>query len=108
MAVLGGPGIGKSTLLNLISGGLEPTSGHVTRSPKVRMATFAQHHVDGLDLALTPLTYMKKSFPLSKEQELRWAARPSAHVPSFGFEKEREQSACGPLSKLGLMDAGLR
>ena len=41
---------------------------------QIRMATFSQHHVDGLDLALTPLTYMVKAFahdPTIKEQEIR-------------------------------------
>ncbi len=38
------------------------------------MATFSQHHVDGLDLALTPLQYMLKCFPLTKDQEQRYAA----------------------------------
>jgi ABC-type polysaccharide/polyol phosphate transport system ATPase subunit len=28
-------GIGKSTLLGLISGTLQPTKGHITRNPKV-------------------------------------------------------------------------
>lgn len=80
-AIVGPNGIGKSTLLGLISGQLEPTRGTVTRNPKIRMATFSQHHVDGLDLALTPLTYMVKAFahdPTIKEQEIR------THLGSFG------------------------
>jgi ABC-type branched-subunit amino acid transport system ATPase component len=37
--VLGNPaGIGKSTLLGLISGTLEPVKGHITRNPKVGRA----------------------------------------------------------------------
>lgn len=64
-------GIGKSTLLGLISGSLEPTKGTITRNAKVRMAVFSQHHVDGLDLALTPLAYMLASFPNTKDQEHR-------------------------------------
>ena len=68
-------GIGKSTLLGLISGQLEPTKGTITRNPKVRMAVFSQHHVDGLDLALTPLAYMLASFANTKEQEHRYQPR---------------------------------
>ena len=64
-------GIGKSTLLGLISGALEPTQGTIMRSAKVRMAVFSQHHMDGLDLALTPLAYMLASFPNTKDQEHR-------------------------------------
>ena len=44
------------------------------RALQIRMATFSQHHVDGLDLALTPLTYMVKALahdPTIKEQEIR-------------------------------------
>ena len=57
--------------LGLISGQLEPIKGNITRNPKVRMTTFSQHHVDGLDLALTPLAYMLHSFPNTREQELQ-------------------------------------
>jgi len=45
---------------------------------QVRMATFSQHHVDGLDLALSPLAYMLKCFPLTKDQEQRCAAAAAA------------------------------
>ncbi|CAK9868000.1 unnamed protein product [Sphagnum jensenii] len=79
LAMVGPNGIGKSTLLKLISGELEPSSGTVFRSPKVRMAVFSQHHVDGLDLSSTPLLYMSHCFPGVLEQRLR------AHLGSFGI-----------------------
>lgn len=79
-AIVGPNGIGKSTLLGLISGTLEPTHGHITRNPKVRLAVFSQHHVDGLDLALNPLQIMLNAYAHTnlKEQEAR------AHLGSFG------------------------
>lgn len=79
VAVVGPNGIGKSTLLGLISGALEPTEGFVSRNPGVRVAVFSQHHVDGLDLALTPVEVMCRAYaPLLKEQEAR------AHLGAFG------------------------
>ena len=78
LAIVGPNGIGKSTLLGLIGGALAPTSGYITRSPKCRIAVFAQHHVDGLDLALSPLAAMVRAFPGVLEQELR------SHLGSFG------------------------
>lgn len=48
------------------------------------MATFSQHHVDGLDLALTPLQYMLKCFPLTKDQEQRYAAPAVKRISATG------------------------
>lgn len=79
LSMVGPNGIGKSTLLKLISGELQPSSGTVFRSAKVRMAVFSQHHVDGLDLSSNPLLYMMRCFPGVLEQKLR------AHLGSFGI-----------------------
>ena len=43
------------------------------------MATFSQHHVDGLDLALTPLQAMMRIFPGVKDEPLR--CHPSPRCP---------------------------
>ncbi|KAJ6824568.1 ABC transporter F family member 3 [Iris pallida] len=88
IAMVGPNGIGKSTILKLISGELQPTSGTVYRSAKVRMAVFSQHHVDGLDLSSNPLLYMMRCFPGVPEQKLislgffwcHWKSCTSANV----------------------------
>ncbi|PHU27959.1 ABC transporter F family member 3 [Capsicum chinense] len=79
VAMVGPNGIGKSTILKLISGELQPISGTVFRSAKVRIAVFSQHHVDGLDLSSNPLLYMMRCFPGVPEQKLR------GHLGSFGI-----------------------
>ncbi|KAL9259154.1 ABC transporter F family member 3-like protein [Drosera capensis] len=79
IAMVGPNGIGKSTILKLISGELQPSSGTVFRSAKVRIAVFSQHHVDGLDLSSNPLLYMMRCYPGVPEQKLR------AHLGSFGI-----------------------
>ena len=90
------PGVGKTTLLHLLSGQLQPTHGVIARNPKLRLAIFSQHHVDNLDLSLTPLRYMCKCFPQVKEQALRsvclhahrshrHCTRPRSHLGSFGM-----------------------
>lgn len=79
VAMVGPNGIGKSTILKLIGGELQPTSGTVFRSAKVRIAVFSQHHVDGLDLSSNPLLYLMRCFPGVPEQKLR------SHLGSFGI-----------------------
>ncbi|EOA33676.1 hypothetical protein CARUB_v10019860mg, partial [Capsella rubella] len=78
IAMVGPNGIGKSTILKLISGDLQPSSGTVFRSAKVRVAVFSQHHVDGLDLSSNPLLYMMRCYPGVPEQKLR------SHLGSLG------------------------
>ncbi|KAK0586268.1 hypothetical protein LWI29_003920 [Acer saccharum] len=78
IAMVGPNGIGKSTILKLIAGELQPSSGTVFRSAKVRIAVFSQHHVDGLDLTSNPLLYMMRCFPGVPEQKLR------SHLGSLG------------------------
>uniref|UniRef100_A0A6N2MGG1 ABC transporter domain-containing protein n=1 Tax=Salix viminalis TaxID=40686 RepID=A0A6N2MGG1_SALVM len=77
IAMVGPNGIGKSTILKLIAGELQPTSGTVFRSAKVRIAVFSQHHVDGLDLSSNPLLYMMRCFPCLNKSF-------GAHLGSFG------------------------
>lgn len=62
---------GKSTLLNLVMGVLQPTAGTEYRHHNLRLSFFTQHHVDSLDLGVTPLQHMTTSFADKKEFELR-------------------------------------
>lgn len=40
------------------------TCAHSAHAPmQIRLAIFSQHHVDGMDLALCPLTAMKHTYP---------------------------------------------
>ncbi len=92
IAIVGPNGAGKSTLLKLILGELAPQSGHVARNPKLRTACFTQHHVNQLDLSLSPLAYLTKLFPGNKEEPLR------AHLSSFGLAGELALQRIGTLS----------
>lgn len=60
VALVGPNGIGKSTLLKVVLGDLENTSGNVSRASRLRMGRFTQHHIDQLDLSLTALESFQK------------------------------------------------
>lgn len=55
ITLCGPNGIGKSTLLNLMTGILEPTRGFITLNRQVRIGRYNQHFVDKLPLEKTPV-----------------------------------------------------
>ena len=71
VVLVGANGIGKSTLLKLMFGDLEPSSGMIKKNPKAKIARFTQHHVDQLDLKKTPLQWFQELYPTAKVQDLR-------------------------------------
>jgi len=79
VSLVGPNGIGKSTLLKIILGDLEPISGNVSRASRLRMGRFSQHHIDQLDLSLTALEAFQRQYPNAKPLEIR------AHLGSMGL-----------------------
>jgi len=62
VGVIGANGAGKSTMVHLILGDLEPLFGKVDRNRSCRIASFTQHHVDQLDLSLSPIEMIHNMF----------------------------------------------
>jgi ATP-binding cassette subfamily F protein 3 len=92
VALLGANGNGKSTLIKLLAGRLNPMAGHVQRSGKLKIGYFAQHQTDELDLTVTPVVEMGRRRPNEPERALR------THLGSFGFSQQRAETKIGNLS----------
>lgn len=82
IVLLGENGNGKSTLVKLIMGELEPCEGEVRRSPHARYAKIDQHHADQIDLSMTPLQFLAKQYPGDGSYEHMQVLR--GHLSSCG------------------------
>ncbi|GAA5847592.1 hypothetical protein JCM9279_005315 [Rhodotorula babjevae] len=92
IGLIGANGAGKSTLLKLLIGELQPIRGQQTRNGRLRIAYFAQHHIDSLDLTVNSVTYLQRMFPGMTEQQYR------QHLGAFGITGMTSLQLIGTLS----------
>jgi ATP-binding cassette, subfamily F, member 3 len=71
IALLGKNGNGKSTLAKLLAGRLGAMGGDMARSRKLVPGYFAQHQLEELDPALTPVETLARFRPKMNQTELR-------------------------------------
>lgn len=62
IAVVGQNGTGKSTLLNLITGALQPVEGSVQRHAGLKIGKYSQHSADQLPYDKSPIEYMESTY----------------------------------------------
>ncbi len=106
IALLGRNGEGKSTLAKLLSGRLDPMAGRLHHAARLRVGYFAQHQVDELRVADTPLDHLRRLRPDTPPPKLR------ARLGGFGIGADQADTPVGSLSggqkaRLSLMLATL-
>src|SRR5687768_3346099 len=96
IALLGRNGAGKSTLMKLLAGELEARTGKRTEARDLRIGYFAQHQLEQLEIADSPLQHLRRhggeAAARSTEQELR------SFLGGFGFSGDRVFEPVGPFS----------
>ena len=96
IALLGRNGAGKSTLMKLLAGELQARAGKRTEARDLRIGYFAQHQLEQLDVAESPLEHLRRhggeAAARSTEQELR------SFLGGFGFTGDRVFEPVGPFS----------
>ena len=93
IALLGANGNGKSTLVKLLAGRLEPQDGQLYKSSKLKVGYFAQDQAEELDLEATPYTLMARLMKVgTPESKVR------AQLGRFGFGVNHVATKVGKLS----------
>ena len=92
IALLGKNGNGKSTLAKLLAGKLGAMAGEVVRARKLIPGYFAQHQLEELDGAITPIQTLGRFRPKLSEQQLR------TQLGGFGFSADKATTKVASLS----------
>jgi ATP-binding cassette subfamily F protein 3 len=96
IALLGRNGAGKSTMMKLLAGELTALQGKRTEARDLKIGYFAQHQLEQLAVADSPLEHLKRLggevAARATEQELR------GFLGSFGFSGDRVFEPVGPFS----------
>lgn len=79
IALVGVNGCGKTTLLKGLEGSLMPLKGLSYRHGKLRLGLLKQHHVDQLDLELSPVEVIQKYHPEIETEKIR------SHLGKYGI-----------------------
>ncbi|GAA6038487.1 hypothetical protein JCM8097_004591 [Rhodosporidiobolus ruineniae] len=96
IAIVGQNGTGKSTLLNLITGDLQPVRGSINRHPALKLAKYSQHSADQLPYDKSPLEYFESRFkPKFPDKDVQfWRAA----IGRFGISGTHQTSPISHLS----------
>ncbi len=92
IALLGKNGNGKSTLAKLLAGKLGTMGGELVRARKLIPGYFAQHQLEELNGAITPIETLGHLRPRLTMQELR------TQLGGFGFSADKANTKVGSLS----------
>jgi ATP-binding cassette subfamily F protein 3 len=92
IGLLGRNGAGKSTLMKLLAGELQPQAGVREAGRNLKLGYFAQHQLEQLRPAESPLWHMIKLEPRTREQDLR------NYLGGFDFRGDMVDAPCGRFS----------
>jgi len=92
IALLGANGAGKSTLIKLLAGVTPPLAGERIAARDLAVGYFAQHQLEQLDSAASPVDHLKRLDARLGEQVAR------DFLGGFGFDGERALTPVAPFS----------
>jgi len=92
IALLGSNGNGKSTFAKLLANRLQPQSGRLQKSNKLKIGFFGQHQLDEMSAEQTAYQHLAAKMDKGKESQVR------ARLGQFGFSRDKTDVAVQKLS----------
>lgn len=94
-ALVGPNGVGKSTLLRLMTGKISPTNGSVTRHTHLKLGLYSQHSAEQLDLTKSALDFVRDKYPTVSQDYQYWRQQ----LGRYGLSGESQTALMGTLSE---------
>ncbi|PHH54767.1 ABC transporter ATP-binding protein ARB1 [Ceratocystis fimbriata CBS 114723] len=94
-ALVGPNGVGKSTLLRLMTGKLSPREGRVTRHTHLKLGIYSQHSAEQLDLTKSALDFVRDKYKDVSQDYQYWRQQ----LGRYGLTGEAQTALMGTLSE---------
>jgi ATPase subunit of ABC transporter with duplicated ATPase domains len=88
IAIVGPNGTGKSTLMRLLRGTLEPTVGTISRHQRLRVGVYDQHFEDLLPSDISPMAYLTSEYSIDEAEARKY-------LGMFGLDGARHKICIG-------------
>lgn len=95
IALVGPNGVGKSTLLKIMTGDLTPQGGRVSRHTHVKLGVYSQHSQDQLDLTKCALEFVRERYSHISQDFQYWRGQ----LGRYGLTGDGQKAQMGTLSE---------
>lgn len=94
-ALVGPNGVGKSTLLRLMTGKVSPNSGNINRHTHLKLGMYSQHSAEQLDLTKSSLDFVRDKYPEKSQDYQYWRQQ----LGRYGLSGDSQTALMGTLSE---------